>query len=140
MSENARAEIRIAAAPAAVYPWLIEPERIGRWIGGTQEMRVLTPPPAGEGTRMHHVIVQSGRRIEIDARVVTAEPSRRAVLEQRAPGLFDMIMAHDLSERGGGTLLVTTLEAELRSWAARLAAPLIARQVQSTLEEDLERL
>ena len=39
MANDARAEAVIAASPEAVFPWLVEPERIARWIGGTVECR-----------------------------------------------------------------------------------------------------
>jgi uncharacterized protein YndB with AHSA1/START domain len=140
MAHEAHAEIRIAAPAEAVFPWLLEPERVGRWVGGTIECRALTDAPPGDGARMRHVVEQGGRRVEIDAEVESSTPPKRLVVLQKSPGLFDMTMTHDLTEVGDETLLAVTLSAELRSRMARLAAPLIARQVKSKLEEDLVRL
>lgn len=134
MANRARAEAVIAASPEAVFPWLVEPERIARWIGGTIECRAV------EGGGVHQVVEQSGRRIEIDSQVTESQPPRRLVVQKVSPGLFDMTMTHDLTPEAGGTRLVISLSAELRSRLARLAAPMIARQVQAKLEEDVERL
>ena len=133
-ANRARAEALIAAAPEAVFPWLVEPERIARWIGGTVECRAV------EGGGVHQVVEQAGRRIEIDSQVTESRPPRHLVVQKASPGLFDMTMTHDLSLEDGGTRLVISLSAELRSLMARLAAPLIAHQVQVKLEEDVERL
>lgn len=134
MPNDARAETTIAATPEAVFPWLVEPERIARWIGGTVECRGI------EGGGVHQVVEQAGRRIEIDSQVTESRPPRRLVVQKVSPGLFDMTMTHELSAENGGTRLVISLSAELRSRMARLAAPLIARQVQAKLEEDVVRL
>ncbi len=134
MPYEAHAEAVIAAAPEAVFPWLVEPERIARWVGGVVECRAV------EGGGVHRVIEQAGRRIEIDSQVTESRPPRRLVVQQVSPGLFDMTMTHDLTPEDGGTRLVISLSAELRSRLARLAAPMIARQVQASLTEDVERL
>jgi uncharacterized protein YndB with AHSA1/START domain len=140
MAQQASAETWIAAPPAAVFPWLLEPERIGRWVGGTLECRALDGAPLGQGGRIHHVVQQAGRRLEIDIVIVECEPPAHLVLDQAISGLFDMTMTQNLEERDGGTRLLTELAAELRSITARLAAPLVAPQVKAKLEEDLERL
>ena len=92
---------------------------------------------------MHHVIVQSGRRIEIDARVLSRRSrTDLAVLEQRRPGLFDMIMAHDLSERGRRhpPRHHARGRAAGRSWPRAWPPRSSPARCRSKLEDDLERL
>jgi uncharacterized protein YndB with AHSA1/START domain len=140
MAQQTRAETLIAAPPAAVFPWLYEPERIARWVGGTVECRAMGDGALCPGGRLHQVVDQAGRRLDIDIAIAECDPPSRLVLDQAISGLFDMTLTQELEERDGGTFLVTSLSAELRSIAARLAAPLVAPQVKAKLADDLARL
>ena len=53
--------IEIAASPSDVFPWLIEPDRLARWIGG---FRAFGSDHRGTDTRRQSGLVTCSRRVD----------------------------------------------------------------------------
>ena len=94
--------------------------------------------PLGEG-RFRDVFEQHGQRIELEAEVVCREPP--VLLEVRLVGsAFEATSTQRLEATSGGTTLTTVVETEYTKRLARLAGPLVARQAERQLEQDLRAL
>lgn len=127
------ASIELAAPAAAVFPWLLEPERRLRWVDG-----LATSERLGEG-RFREVVSGLGRRSEVEVEVVRCEPPRLLVARMRSRD-FEATLVDRLEETRSGTRLTIAVEPELRSLSARLGAPVVVRALRHSLERSLETL
>ncbi|HVV74506.1 MAG TPA: SRPBCC domain-containing protein [Mycobacteriales bacterium] len=94
------ASIRIAASPATVFPYLIEPDLMVQWIG---EWADLTPEPGGTFALDINKTPVRGEYVEVD-------PPRRVVFTWGVPGRDLMPPGSTsveimLTEVGGETLV-----------------------------------
>ncbi len=95
-------------------------------------------PPA-LGSRYRDVFEDYGRRVELEAELVTYEPPR-ALAVRLVGEAFQATSRSELEERGAGTRLTARIETTYTALAARLAAPVVTRHAQRRLEADLDRL
>lgn len=104
--------IEIAAAPEAIWPFLVDWEHLDRWMKEAKEFRVLTSHREGVGVEAQATIHIAGIRTTDRIRVTEWEPGRLLVLEHlgwvRGSGRME------LRSMGGATLLL---------WTERLVPP-----------------
>ncbi|MBM3141379.1 MAG: hypothetical protein FJZ92_14515 [Chloroflexi bacterium] len=121
----------------AVAGYLADPAHDPEWIGGLVEVQVPDAPLA-VGARVERVARFMGRRIEYVLEVTALEPGRRLAMRSvRAPLPMEVTYA---VEPAGAGCTVTLRVAGGPGGLARLAHPLMARQVRRNLAGDLERL
>lgn len=133
--------LHVAAPPGAVWTILDDAEKIKLWIPEVVE----TVHPDGldrsnaVGTRFVQRIREGGRVKSYDGEVIAYEPER--VLGVRlGDGSFSVDTTYRLSAEGKGTRLAFAAEAELKSWIARLMAPVGRLLLGSLVRKQLERL
>ena len=96
--------IEIGAPPATVFPWLVEPDRLARWISGFVGSEPIGSPEVRVGSRSRDIIDAEGRRIEVETEIVEVRPGERLAVRITSPaGGFDQSDSYDLSARDGGT-------------------------------------
>jgi hypothetical protein len=132
----ARAEI--AAAPDDVFPWLIEGERLLRWVGGLVEheyqtpirvRQVLEPPLPGTGP------------VEVRLDVYLLHVPWRLEARMTGPGGLAADIAYVLEElEDGGTRVTGLVRSRLRPSATGLLGPVVVAGVRRRLRGDLARL
>lgn len=133
------ATVAISAPPAAVFPFLVEPERLKSWMGGLTESVPLTEGGPRVGARSREVVEQDGRRVELITELTAYEVNRRLHARITSDG-FAVEARYLLRENAGSTVLSYETESTFDSVVFRVLAPLIQSDVQAKLEQDLARL
>jgi uncharacterized protein YndB with AHSA1/START domain len=128
----------VARPPAEVFPYLVEPDLMQRWIGGLIEFTPLGDA-AGVGARSRQKVEQAGRTWDVESEIVELVPNRR--LSARATSsAFASTLSYALEPAPEGTRLHGTVETRLRGLAGRVLGGVAARAAERRLVGDLERL
>jgi uncharacterized protein YndB with AHSA1/START domain len=132
------AAVRIDRGAALVFPWLVEPPRLAKWIGGLVASRPQGDGELRVGARSIEVVEQDGRRTEMTTEVRALEPGRLLEVSLASPFLAG---GNRFVLDGGpdGTRVAQTLTVRYRG-AARLFGPFLAGAVRRKLDADLARL
>ena len=130
--------VEIGAPPAAVFPWLVEPDRLSRWIGGFVGSEPIGSGEVRVGSRSRDIIEAEGRRIELETEIVELRPGERLAVRITSPS-HDQIDSYDLDARDGSTELTYRSDMRLRG-LMRLLAPLINSRIRARAEGDLATL
>ena len=126
------------ASPAALWPWLSEPERLGRWISDAERFEARPNGPLAPGSTL---LVHLPRNpAPVEARVERLEPGR--VLALRARGLpndMEVALLFTLQAEGSATRLTLRAETELTGFLV-FAEKMIASKAQAKLAAWSEKL
>jgi carbon monoxide dehydrogenase subunit G len=131
--------IEIARAPAAVFPYLTEPERLTRWVGGLVSFESVDGESAHVGAQSRQVMVIRGREWKLDGELTALEPDRLVEARMEGKG-FTARTSYVLEPVEKGTRLTATVESEFSLLVARLLGGLVSREAQKRLRADLARL
>jgi uncharacterized protein YndB with AHSA1/START domain len=66
----------VARPPAEVFPYLVEPDLMQRWIGGLIEFTPLDDSPR-VGARSRQRVEQAGRTWDVESEIVELVPNQR---------------------------------------------------------------
>ena len=122
--------------PDAVFPWLLEEDKVPRWTGDLQSYTVSGP--IGEGARVTQTLsIAGGLRLDMD--IVRYDPPRGAETRFETNGV-KITSAYVLEPNGGGTRLTQTLDAKAGGLSARMLIPVVQGRLEKKLTGDLERL
>jgi hypothetical protein len=128
----------IAASRPAVAAFVVDHRNDPDWIGGITESELLGDPPIAVGSRVRRVASFLGKRIEYVNEVTRLEPD--SLLEMRSvQSPFPMVVTYAFEETDGGTRASVRVQGDPSSWY-RIAGPLLARKVRSSVQDDLDRL
>jgi uncharacterized protein YndB with AHSA1/START domain len=130
--------IDIAASPKAIFPWLIEPDLLSRWIRGFVSSEPTTDAPTRVGSRSRDILEENGRRLVIETEITEFIPDRRLSVHIRFDG-GESDDQYDLESVGPGTRLTYVSEARLKG-PMRLLTKVIARQLRARAERDFGSL
>ena len=130
--------VEIARPPADVFPYLTEPEKMKRWIGGLVEFTPLDEG-AGLGSRSRQRVELGGRTWDVESEIVELEENRRLAARMQASA-FTSTVSYDLNEAAGGTRLTGVVDIELRGMGGRLLGGFVRGQAEQKLVGDLGRL
>ena len=133
------AKVEIARPSAEVFPYLVEPQHVKRWLGGLVESRPVNAPGSYVGARSVEVIDVDGQRREMELEIVKLDPGRRLTVEVKSD-YFIAENEYRISELDGGVALEYRSETRLAEPWLKLFAPVLRGQIQSKVEEDLAKL
>jgi len=103
--------LELAAAPAAVWPWVSEPEKLARWITDAARLDARPAGPLAFGSTL---VVHLPRNAPLEARVERVDPGHALVLRARGlPSDLEVVLSFTLQGHGSGTLLELRAETEL---------------------------
>lgn len=131
--------IEVAQPPDAVFPWLLDADRVPRWTGNLQAYEQIGHGPVGAGTRFREVLELGGSSFAVEMEVSRYEPPRGAETRFSTNGV-DLVNVYALEPAGAGTRLTQTLDAKASSFGARMLIPVVQGRLERKLTEDLERL
>jgi uncharacterized protein YndB with AHSA1/START domain len=131
--------IEIARPPAAVFPYLTEPERLKRWVGGLTTFEAVDGESAQVGAQSRQVMVIRGREWVLDGELTALEPDRLVQARMEGRG-FTATTSYSLEPVESGTRLTATVESEFSLLVRRLFGGLVNREAQKRLRADLARL
>lgn len=130
---RSEASVELAAPPEAVFAWLVDPALRLRWVEGLVES-VETAPG-----RFRELVEQHGLRARLEVETVRSEPPLLVEAHMTGRGL-EATVRNELEPTPSGTRLAVTVETSYRGLAARLAAPVVSRHAEASLERSLARL
>jgi uncharacterized membrane protein len=132
------ASVTIAAPRRRVADYVVDHRHDPAWIGGITESEMLGDPPIGVGSRVRRVASFLGKQIEYVNEVTRLEPD--SLLEMRSvKSPFPMMVTYAFEDADGGTRTSVRVQGDPSAWY-RIAGPLLARKVRSSVRGDLERL
>ena len=136
--------IEIGRPAQDIWPWLTEPEKLKLWVGWLIEVRALTPPPHGVGSKAMWVMEDrnnNNERVEVTDEVVEYDPPRRIKVRLTSAMGFDGEGVFKLTDLGNGrTQFEQAGEYRFTSWLAKLFLPMIMHSARSKAAEDIQRL
>jgi uncharacterized protein YndB with AHSA1/START domain len=131
--------VEIPQPPAAVFPWLLEEDKVPRWTGHLTTYQRLDDGALGAGSRVRQVLEVSGRTIDVELEVTAYEPPSGAQTRFSTNGI-EVVSSYALEAAGAGTRLTQTIEAKPSGLTARMLVPVVQPRLEQKLTEDLERL
>lgn len=138
MSIDIEAAQTIRAPVNLVWAFATDPANDTRWIGGIREVRMVTPPPVGVGTRTERTATFLGRPMrylmEVDGMVTGDRLSMHAVA-----GPFPMFVTYRFTKQGDGTRMSIRVQGGPGGLLG-LLSPLLALAVKRGVARDLARL
>jgi hypothetical protein len=129
--------VEIPQAPAEVFPWLLEEDKVPQWTGHLERYEQLGA--LGTGARVRQVLVVSGRTIDVEMEVVVYEPPSGAQTSFSTNGI-EVVSSYALEAAGAGTRLTQSIEANPSGFTARMLVPVVQPRLEEKLTQDLERL
>jgi carbon monoxide dehydrogenase subunit G len=131
--------VEIPRPPAAVFPWLLEEDKVPRWTGNLESYSQLDGGALGEGSRVRQVLDVSGRRIDVELEITRYDPPSGAETRFSTNGI-EVVNAYALEAAGSGTRLTQSVDAKPSGLTARMLVPIIQPRLEEKLTQDLERL
>jgi hypothetical protein len=132
------AEIEIAQPPARVYAWLVEPERLGRWVDGLERLEPIGTTGLRVGSRWR--LGGAGGILELTG----FEPGERAEYRiegrSRLRARFTRRLGLDLGPRDRGSFVRAECLTRWRSPLVQALEPVWTRLERRRLPAQLRRL
>ena len=128
--------VELSQPPEAVFPWLLEEDKVPQWTSDLQSYSV--EGQLGEGAQVRKALsVAGGLRITMD--IVRYDPPRGAETRFETNGV-KVTSGYRLEPAGTGTKLTQTLEAKAGGLTGRMLIPVVQGRLEQKLTTDLERL
>lgn len=133
--------IIIDRPPATVFPWITEPYRLTRWIGGLESSVPMAGDSAVRGAKSRETVLVNGKRYTFMTEIVDIKPDTSMVVQitSEPPG-FTVSAMYELSPVQTGTRLHYVGSADYASVFARMMEPIVTPQSQRKIEADMRKL
>jgi carbon monoxide dehydrogenase subunit G len=131
--------VAVDKPPGDVFPWLLEADKVPRWMTGLDVYEPLDPLPLRTGSRIRQELSVSGRQLRFELRVAELDAPRRALLRFEGSG-FKAASEYTVAAAGGGSRVTWVIAGDATSFKAKLIAPMVQSKLQEKLETDLGRL
>ncbi len=129
--------ITLPRAPAEVFPWLFEEDKVPQWTGNLDAYEVRGA--LGKGAHIRQVLTVSGQKVDLDLEITRYDAPSAADSRFSMSGL-EVETTYALAPDAEGTRLTQTLEAKASGFKARMLVPMVQPRLEAKLKEDLERL
>ena len=139
MALRCESTVTVAKPPAEVFPWLLEADKVPRWMTGLEVYEPLEPGPLHVGSRIRQELSVSGQQLRFELHVAeldAARPRRPALRGLRLQGRERVPGA----PAGEGAAVTWVISGDTTSFKARLIAPMVQAKLQEKLDVDLGRL
>jgi len=133
------ASVTVAQSPAQVFPWLLDADKVPRWMTGLEVYEPLEPGPLHVGSRIRQHLTVSGQNLRFELNVAELAPPRRAVLRFEGSG-FKAANEYTVADAPGGATVTWVIGGDTTSFKAKLIAPMVQAKLQEKLDTDLSRL
>jgi carbon monoxide dehydrogenase subunit G len=139
MALRCESTVIIARAPEEVFPWLIDDDKVPRWMSGLERYEPAEAGPLRVGSRIHQRLSVSGQTLGFELEVSELAPPRTAVLRFEGSG-FKAANEYAVTEADGGARVTWVVSGDTTSFKARLVAPMVQAKLQEKHDGDLARL
>jgi len=131
--------VSVDKPPAEVFPWLLEADKVPRWMTGLEVYEPLEPGPLRVGSRIRQELLVSGQHLRFELELTRLEPPHAAVLRFEGSG-FKAANEYSVSAVPGGAQVTWVISGDTTSFKAKLIAPMVQAKLQEKLDTDLARL
>jgi carbon monoxide dehydrogenase subunit G len=131
--------VTVDKPPAETFPWLLDADKVPRWMTGLEAYEPLDPPPLAVGSRIRQRLSVSGQQLRFELQVAELDPPSRAVLRFEGSG-FSAAHEYAVEPAGSGSRVTWVIEGDTTSFKAKLIAPMVQAKLQEKLDTDLARL
>jgi carbon monoxide dehydrogenase subunit G len=131
--------VTVSRSPDAVFPWLLEEDKVRRWQSGIERYDRADSGPLVVGSRIHEDLTVSGHSLRLELEVVVLEPPGRADLRFEGSG-FRAVNRYTVAPAPSGSTVTWAMEGDATSFKARLIVPMVQSKLQAKLDGDLARL
>ena len=128
--------VELSQPPEAVFPWLLEEDKVPQWTSDLQSYSV--EGPLGQGAQVRQSLNLAGG-LRVTMEIVRYDPPRGAETRFETNGV-KVTSAYVLEANGGGTRLTQTLDAKASGLTGRMLIPVVQGRLEQKLTADLERL
>ena len=127
--------------PGTVFPWLLEADRVPKWMTGLEVYEPLDPPPLQIGSRIRQHLSVSGQQLKFELHITELDAPHRAVLRFEGSG-FKAVNEYTVTSANGGSGAAVTwvISGDTTSFKAKLLAPMVQAKLEEKLDTDLVRL
>ena len=139
MALRCESTVTVARPPAEVFPWLIEVDKVPRWMSGLEAYDPAAPGPLGVGSRIRQRLSVSGQQLGFELELTELDAPRRAVLRFEGSG-FRAANEYTVTEADGVARVVWVVSGDTTSFKAKLVAPMVQAKLQEKHDGDLGRL
>jgi len=108
-----------------------------RWDESVISEELTSPPPVGVGSTLHTRMRAVGREVDFDWRVTAYDPGARMAVTSTS-GIMATSSDLQFADANGATVVAVRIDAE-PTGIMRLAEPMIADSIRSTLSTSLAR-
>jgi uncharacterized protein YndB with AHSA1/START domain len=129
--------VELAQPPEAVFPWLLEQDKVPQWTGDLA--RYEADAQLRQGAHVKQVLKLGGSDLVLDLELVRYEPPRALESRTETNGV-KLTISYDLEAGGAGTRLTQTVDAKAASLTARMLIPVVAGRLEKKVTTDLEKL
>jgi uncharacterized protein YndB with AHSA1/START domain len=127
--------------PAEVFPWLTEPYRLTRWIGGLESSTPISGDSVVRGARSREIVLAGKKRYAFITEITDVrKDSMLAVQITSEPKGYTVNALYELSPAGTGTQLRYVGQADYAGVFARVMEPLVTPQSQRKIKTDMLHL
>jgi carbon monoxide dehydrogenase subunit G len=140
MALRCESTVTVDKPPAQVFPWLLDADKVPRWMTGLEVYEPLEPGPLHVGSRIRQELSVSGQHLRFELEVAALDPPRSAVLRFEGSG-FKAANEYAVRESAdGGSEVTWVISGDTTSFKAKLVAPMVQAKLQEKLDVDLARL
>jgi carbon monoxide dehydrogenase subunit G len=129
----------LPSAPAEVFPWLLEEDKVPRWVEGVQAYEVVGGEPLAAGARLRQTLTVSGYTMTLDIDVVEYRAPDAAVTRSEMQGIA-VESVYRVEPEGEGARVTQAIELDAKGMTAKLIAPMVRKHMEAKVARDLGRL
>jgi uncharacterized protein YndB with AHSA1/START domain len=129
--------VELAQPPEAVFPWLLEQDKVPRWTSDLA--RYEADAPLRAGAHVKQVIQLGGSELVLDLELIRYEPPRGVESRTETNGV-KLTITYEIEPAGAGARVTQTVDAKAASLTARMLIPVVAGRLEKKVTTDLERL
>ena len=91
--------VTVDKPPAEVFPWLLDADKVPRWMTGLEVYEPLDPPPLRVGSRIRQELTVSGQQLRFELRVAELDAAAARGAALRGLGLQGGERVHGRARR-----------------------------------------
>jgi carbon monoxide dehydrogenase subunit G len=131
--------VTVPSAPADVFPWLLEEDKVPRWVEGVQSYEIVGGGPVAAGARLRQTVTVSGFTLTLEIDVVDYRAPHSAVTRSEMQGIA-VESTYVVEADGDGARVTQAVELDAKGLSAKMLAPAVHRHMERKVAEDLGRL
>jgi carbon monoxide dehydrogenase subunit G len=131
--------VEVSRPPEEAFPWLLDADKVTRWMTGLVAYEPLEPGPLRVGSRIRQELLVSGRELRFVLELERLDAPRGALMRFEGSG-FKAVNEYTVGATGAGALVTWVIAGDATSFKSKLIVPMVQAKLQEKLDTDLARL